>query len=516
MGCCSSAPIPTERDGSPEYQQIKSIWSVVKFIRILGHGGSAKVCLVSSLESEELYALKLMDEKDDSMFLKEVRMMKTLDCPHIVRFVAAYKDKHHNCILMEYLSGKSLLGRIVEKSNYTEGIASATTKTMLLALKYLHDKDIVHRDLKPENFVYLTDEDEKLKLLDFGIAMDALPDKLYTWQAGTPHYMAPEIIQGEDPRSGEICKKGDMWSLGVCIFIMLNGQAPFKGSTMMAIFDNIVAQSKIKFSTPGISKEAKDLVFKLLQRDPKERLAVDEALQHPWIVNSRKMDKEISGDAIGGLRLFHATREVSKALQRFEKTNVNEYDEKYYMQRFNQFDQNGDGHISREECVAALQLSMIYPQEAERLANEMFENTDLNKDNKIQFNEFKSAMVRKGLSRDQYRIHAMFNALDINRDGQISIADFTSCLRQADDKQIGEIVSAFRDADENKDNYLSFQEFTSVVNSSRERSTAIFECLEPVEIAHVIVVDGHGAGSRLQATTKEKVKLELIDSSKNS
>jgi len=513
MGCFGSTVAPT--DSSLEYQKIKSIWKIVKFVRILGNGASAQVCLVSSLETEELFALKMISDEHYDMFLEEIRMMKTLDCPYIVRFVEAYKDKNYNYILMEYCSGDSLIGRIVDNSNYNESMASANARTMFLALKYLHDNNIVHRDLKPENFVYLTDSDDRLKLLDFGIAKDVLPDKSYTWQAGTPHYMAPEIIEGES-RSGEICKKGDMWSLGVCIFIMLNGQAPFKGSTMMAIFDNIVAQSKIKFSTPGISKEAKDLVFKLLQRDPKERLAVDEALQHPWIVNSRKMDKEISGDAIGGLRLFHATREVSKALQRFETTNVNEYDEKYYMQRFNQFDQNGDGHISREECVAALQLSMIYPQEAERLANEMFENTDLNKDNKIQFNEFKSAMVRKGLSRDQYRIHAMFNALDINRDGKISIADFTSCLRQADDKQIGEIVSAFRDADENKDNYLSFQEFTSVVNSSRERSTAIFECLEPVEIAHVIVVDGHGAGSRLQATTKEKVKLELIDSSKNS
>jgi len=509
MGCFCSTGAPTE---ALEYEKIKSIWNVVKFVRILGNGSSAQVCLVSSLETEKLYALKIMGDEYYSVFLEEIRMMKTLDCPYIVRFVEAYKDKNYNYILMEYCSGDSLLGRIVENSNYTESMASATTKTMFLALKYLHDKDIVHRDLKPENFVYLTENDERLKLLDFGIAMEALPDKSYTWQAGTPHYMAPEIIQGGGARSGEICKKGDMWSLGVCIFIMLNGQAPFKGSTLMAIFDNIVAQSKIRFSKKEISKEAKDLIFKLLRRDPKERLTVDEALQHPWIVNGGKNENEFRESTVGALRLFKAKRSVSKALQRVATENLNEYDENYYMQRFNQFDHNGDGHISREECVAALQLSMIYPQEAERLVNEMFENSDLNNDNKIQYDEFKNAMVRQGLSRDQYRINAIFTALDTNRDRKISIAEFTNCLPQGDDKQIGELVAAFREADENKDDYLSFQEFTRVLNLSPEWITKIFKRMESEEIDHVIDIDGHGAGSRLEATTKEKVKLEIIDS----
>jgi len=512
MGCCNSAPVPTERDSSLEYQQIKSIWSVVKFIRILGHGGSAKVCLVSSLETQELYALKLMDEKYDSMFLEEVRMMKILDgCPQIVRFVAAYKDKHHNCILMEYCSGKSLLGRIVEKRNYTEGIASTTTKTMLLALKYLHDKDIVHRDLKPENFVYLTDEDDTLKLLDFGIAMDALPDKLYTWQAGTPHYMAPEIIQGEGSRSGEICKKGDMWALGVCIFIMLNGQAPFKGSNLMAIFDNIVAQSKIRFSTPGISKEAKDFVFKLLRREPMERLGVDDALQHPWVMNFEKNQNEIKECTLDALRLFNCKRTVSKALQNLSLANLNEYDDTHYINRFKQFDRDGNGHISREECVAGLQLSMMYPIEAERLASQLFDSADLNKDNKLQYNEFKNSMF-KGLSHDEYRMHAIFTALDHNHDGNISVEDFTSCLPQGDNEEAAELIAAFKEADESKDDCFSFWDFEKILNSSPQLIATAFKLLEPEAVTQVIDVDGKGRGSQLGHTNKKPVKLEYLDS----
>jgi len=506
--------LPTQTEiHSNEYQEIKSIWSVYKFKRVLGHGASAEVCLVSSIETGELYALKMM--RDHSMFLEEVRMMKTLDCPQIVRFSKAYKDRNCSCIVMEYCSGKSLLGRIVEKENYTEGMASKTTKTMLLALKYLHDRDIVHRDLKPENFVYLTDMDERLKLLDFGIAMDALPDKSYTWQAGTPYYMAPEIIKGGSPRSGEICKKGDMWSLGVCVFVMLNGQAPFKGSTLMKIYDNIVGQSKIRFSTPVISDEAKDFVFKLLKRDPKERLAVDEALQHPWIINCGKSTTEIIPSTIKSLVFFNARRKVSKALQTLADSKVNEYDETWYINQFKQFDTDGNGHISKEECVAGLQLSMVYPKEAERLATEIFETANLNNDEQLQYKEFKNSMALKGLSNDEYRIHAIFTALDENRDGKISVTEYTNCLPQGDDGEADELVAAFREADENKDDYVTFEEFKRILNFSEKRIRAAFKFLEPEEVSRVIHVDGQDSGKSLSPTKIEEVELELVNSKDN-
>merc|ERR1719150_3041902 len=182
-------------------------------------------------------------------------------------------------IALEYCSGDQMLQRIANKRKYTEGMASKTFKDMLLAVKYLHDRDLIHRDIKPENFVYLSkDSDAGIKLLDFGIAMEALPSEEYRYRAGTPYYMAPEVIRNQEARSGSECRKGDMWSLGICLFIMLNGQAPFKGSDKKSLFDNILFQSKIKFQSRGISKEAKKLVFDLLQRDPARRFDVDKAL----------------------------------------------------------------------------------------------------------------------------------------------------------------------------------------------------------------------------------------------
>lgn len=438
-------------------------------------------------------------------------MLKALDCPQIVRFEEAYKDILNDYILMEHCSGDSLIRRIAEKKKYTEGMASTTAKMMLLALKYLHDKHIVHRDIKPENFVYLTEKDQTLKLLDFGIAMDAIPDKFYRWHAGTPYYMAPEVVKNNEPRPGEICKRNDMWALGVCIFIMLNGNAPFKGNSKEDVFDHILSQTEIKFSTPGISNEATDLVHKLLQRNPKDRISVDEALQHPWVVNSGKNQNEIIASTVDALRFFSAKKSVHRALHRLAMANLDEYDEKYYKQVFDQFDRNGDGNISKEECVAALELNMIYHREAERLAEEIFKNADLNHDNIIQYDEFKSAMVKEGLSRDEYKIHAIFTALDANRDGRISITEFTNCLPQGDDEEIAELVEAFSEADENKDNALSFQEFTRVLNFSPRRRTTTFKYLEPQEMDRVIV-DEQYTRSSVGTAIMEEVKLDIVDS----
>jgi len=512
MGCFCSKEPPTPKTTVLEYEKIDTIWNVVKYKRKLGVGGSAQVCLVSSLDTEELFALKMMGHEYHSLFLKEIRMLKMLDCPQIVRFEEAFKDSQSDYILMEYCAGASLIRRIAQKKKYTEGMAASTAKMMLLALKHLHDKNIVHRDIKPENFVYLTTRDQTLKLLDFGIAMDAIPAKSYTWHAGTPYYMAPEVVKNTEPRSGDICKKSDMWSLGVCLFIMLNGQAPFKGASKEAVFDNILAQSKIKFSTPGMSDEAKDFVLKLLQRDPKNRISVDEALMHRWVVSCGKNENEIISSTVEALRFFDARTTVHRALHRVALENLNEHDELYYRQIFNQFDSNGDGNLSREECKAALELNNIYPREAERLVNQFFEEADLNHDNMIQYDEFKCAMVKKGLSYDEYRIHAVFSALDVNRDGKISIDEFTNCLSEGgDEEEISEIVTAFSEADENKDNALSFQEFANIINSSPQRRKNTFRLLEPQGMHRVIDVDEQYRSS-LGTLTIEEAKLDIVDS----
>jgi len=521
MGCCSSSNLPHDNlsDVSDEplqekeaedYIKVDNIWHVVKFKQRLGVGASAQVCLVKG-EDESLFALKMMGLENQEMWLREVKMLRRFKSPEIVRFENAYID-HRNCyIMMEYCSGDSLIQRIANRKKYTEGIASNTAKTMLRALKCLHDNHVVHRDIKPENFVYLTKTDAGLKLLDFGIAIEALPEGEHTYRAGTPYYMAPEVIRNREPRSGDICKKSDMWSVGVCIFIMLNGQAPFKGSTKNALFDNILFQNKIKFTTRGISKEARDFVFKLLQRDPKLRFSVDQALQHSWIVKCGKNENEIMQSTVEALRFFNAKQTIHRALQKVATANLDEHDEKHYKKLFDQFDKNGDGNITKEECMAALELNNIHPQQAEKMAEEIIEASDDNHDNMIQYDEFTHAMARHGLSQDEYRMHAIFTALDTNRDGFISIAEFTNCLPEGNTDELDDLVQAFKDADENNDDRLSFLEFTKILQVSPERKTSAFQALEPEEMGAVMNDDARHSQFHVGVLQEEDGKLDVLD-----
>jgi len=159
---------------------------------------------------------------------------------------------------------------------------------LLNGVYYLHEHDIVHRDLKPENI--LLDSRGNVKISDFGLA------RFDTTQmqslCGTPQYVAPEVIRlgfgVVSPENGGYGKGVDMWSLGVSLYHMLTSQLPFLEKDRNILFKKI-EQGCYSFPSElwiGISEEAKDLVRRLLDINPKSRITAEQALCHPWIKGS--------------------------------------------------------------------------------------------------------------------------------------------------------------------------------------------------------------------------------------
>jgi len=506
MGCHSSSSQDSGDENEPEekfeaksainpeqsstqVKTISNIWKVFMFKKNLGTGASCQVCLVEKRSTNVEYALKMIDFKYAKLFTKELETLQTMDCPNIVRIEGGYKDMRMQYICMEYCSGKSLFDRLSKEKKYNEGVAANCAKEMLQAIKYLHDLNIVHRDIKPANFVFLTEDSHAgLKLLDFGLAKPVNPYEIYSYRSGTPYFMAPELIQNRIKRSADVCKASDMWALGVCVFVILNGKLPFTGRDREELFHKIIHQENLKFRTKGLSADAKDFVFKLLARNASKRLCVDDALKHPWIVRSGMNENEILQSTVDSLRLFNAKHSVHRALQRLASQKVTKHDKEYFKQLFDRFDKNGDGHISRDECIAALEGSLMYTNEACNVADEMIKNADDNCDNKISWDEFQNAIARRDLTHNEYKMHAVFSALDVNRDGYISSEELVHCLRsdegQAEDESVMLIAEVFKNAAD-EHGHITFDLFKKLLTDPKVGEST-FKTLDDGEMNEVL------------------------------
>ena len=148
-----------------------------------------------------------------------------------------------------------------------------------IALQYLHDKNIIYRDLKPENI--LVDEKGYLRLTDFGMAKKLKNNEKAISFCGTPEYLAPEIIAGQ-----EYDQNIDWWSLGIIIYEMLCGVPPFYLENLDKMYE-MIQNSEVTFpSNIYLSYEAKDIIYKLLKKDVRERLGyvsgIVEVKNHPF------------------------------------------------------------------------------------------------------------------------------------------------------------------------------------------------------------------------------------------
>ena len=183
---------------------------------------------------------------------------------------------------MPFLSGGELFQHLRKFRTFDEEKVRFYGAQIALALEYLHSKGIVYRDLKPENI--LMDEDGYLKLADFGMAKKLKEDEKAMSFCGTPEYLAPEIItmEGHD-------KNADWWSFGILLFEMLCGLPPFYVENLDKMYE-LIKTSTVKFPKRIVlSEDAKDIIRKLLEKNPKKRLGsqrgIEEIKSHPFFAN---------------------------------------------------------------------------------------------------------------------------------------------------------------------------------------------------------------------------------------
>jgi len=271
-----------------------------QFLEEIGRGSSA-VVMRAEVAGEEV-AVKVFDIGKES-FKSELKnkilsvvsteefLLKTIQHSSIIKFRELSTKGTHRYLEMELCKGGDLQADLARRGRYTEDMARALYRQILCALEVLHANKVVHNDIKLENLLLKTNGDKRVvKVVDFGLAHFTDLDSPHKYLVGTREYMSPELVrhcQKDDCTLAESVKPTysmDMWSAGVVLFHMLGGYNPFHGVSTKHIFRSIV-HVDLDLGAPAwqtFSASAKDLISKLLMKNPAERLTAVEALQHPW------------------------------------------------------------------------------------------------------------------------------------------------------------------------------------------------------------------------------------------
>lgn len=261
--------------------------------KTIGRGACGEVKLAFEKDSCQKFAVKVISKKTFSMgpkigpaVMDEVKILKSMRHPCIIRIEDVYDTVDTLYIVLELIEGGELFDRIVNVGKFSEDTAKLLFYQMLLAVKYLHDRGITHRDLKPENVLLSSDTSNEtiVKVTDFGLSRVVGEHSLMKTLCGTPSYLAPEVLTSANKEGYN--KAVDCWSLGVILFICLGGYPPFSDEIKEYSLHNQIINARYSFPDQywdGISPEAIDLIQRLLTVDPRERISMEDAMNHPWL-----------------------------------------------------------------------------------------------------------------------------------------------------------------------------------------------------------------------------------------
>lgn len=258
---------------------------------------------------------------------------------------------------MELLEGGELFDKIKQYSYFSENQAKKIVREILEGVNYLHKKNIVHRDLKPENILFT--KEGVLKIADFGTGKFFHKEKMKNAQ-GTAYYIAPEVIKGD------YNEKCDVWSVGIILYILLCGFPPFNGESDDDIMEAVV-RGKFSFfhrSFEKVSSEGKNLIKKILTKNPQKRPSAEEVLEQSWFKTSH--ETPLDPTHLENLKNFSSQSKMQQAIYFFLiNSTMTEKEKKQLTETFKKLDKNNDGVLSKEELLEGVRDCKIFISEDE-------------------------------------------------------------------------------------------------------------------------------------------------------
>jgi len=251
-------------------------------LKVIGRGGFGRVLLVRKIDTRKVYAMKVLKKAaiaargEIEHTRTEQSVLSKLSHPFLARLHWSFQTEDSLYFIMDFINGGELFHHLSKEKCFPEQRVKFYTAQIVCGMEYLHSHGIIYRDLKPENI--LLSSKGNVVMTDFGLSKEGLTanDSRTATFCGTPEYLAPEIIKGDD-----YTKAIDWWSVGTLIYEMLTGLPPFYTEDEENMYHKIMtAELRIPAT---FSPEVADLITKFLKRDPKQRLQEPAQIKaHPW------------------------------------------------------------------------------------------------------------------------------------------------------------------------------------------------------------------------------------------
>ena len=408
-------------------------------------------------------------KKDVAMLESEISILKELDHPNIVRFYETYIDYKYIHIVMQLCTGGELFDRIVKLEKFSEKDAAELMSKILSAVQHLHEHNICHRDLKPENFLFKNNkENAEIKIIDFGLSKKfSNLETDMTTIVGTPFYVAPEVL------SGNYDTQCDVWSWGVILYVLLWGYPPFDGDSNKDIFRAIL-KSKLDFDEDewgNISAEAKDLISRLLEKDPKKRIKVDSALTHKWFKKWEDLKeevKEFQTEYLTRLKNYRAPNRLQYEVLSFLMKNLDTSERVKIKQVFRNITAKSSGDLTFVDLEDAFKDSGM--DGATDHIEELKKWLDFDKDGKIKYTDFLLATINKNEALTDANIKFAFHHFDTDNNGYITLDNLVEAFhREGKGLDVDEIKDILAQADISNTGKISLDDFTKIMKYDQHK-----------------------------------------------
>jgi len=402
-------------------------------------------------------------------FKQEIALMKIMDHPNIIKLYETFEDHRNIYLIMELCVGGELFDRIIEAGHFTESQAATLMQQIIRAIYYMHENHVCHRDLKPENFLFMTKEpieNNLLKIIDFGLSCKFEAGQVLSTKAGTPYYVAPQVL------AGKYDHLSDVWSCGVIMYVLLCGYPPFFGETDSEVLSK-VRLGAFSFNAAdwkNVSDDAKNLIRLMLKMNPKDRYTAEQTLNHDWIKNKapRANNVSLQSGFVDNLRGFRSQNKLKKAAMHIIAGQLNDNQIKNLRETFMALDENGDGLLTATEMKEGLAKAGLKEIPSDLQA--ILQDVDADGSGVIDYTEFLAATMDKKQYLQEDVCWSAFRLFDKNGDGQISMDELKQVLNEGGNDiadAIGKDLQAIiSEVDANGDGQIDFQEFMTMMRGS--------------------------------------------------